>query len=47
MLFFRQKCDEESVGQAGGQMLLCVQLRYFFPHCQRQLQLLRYLSLVL
>ena len=22
----------EAVGQAGGQTLLCLQLRYFFPH---------------
>ena len=43
-LFFGQKCDEESVGQAGGWTLLHIQLWYFFPHisCQRQLQLLRY-----
>ena len=31
-LFFGQKCDEESVGQAGGRMLVHVYLRYFFPH---------------
>ena len=30
MLFFGQNRDEESVGQVGGQMLLCAQLRYFF-----------------
>ena len=48
-LIFGQKCDQESVGQVGGQTLLHVELRYFFLHisCQRQLQLLRYLSLVL
>ena len=50
--FFGWKCDEESVeqmggGQTGGHRPLQVQLWYFFPHCQRQLQLLRYLSLVL
>ena len=28
----RQKRDKELVGQAGGQTLLCLQLRYFFPH---------------
>ena len=39
--FFGQKCDEESVGRAGGQTggrtLLHVWLQYFFPHicCQR------------
>ena len=48
VVFFGQKCDEELVGQAGGQTgvrtLLHIQLRYFFPHisCQRQLQLLHY-----
>ena len=43
-----QKCDEELVGQAGGQTLLHVQLQYFFPRisCQRQLQLLQYCCLV-
>ena len=29
---FQQKCDEESVGQVGGQTLLHIQLRYFFPY---------------
>ena len=50
-IFFRQKCVEESVGQVGGQTggqtLLHIQLPDFFPHCQRQLQLVRYLYLVL
>ena len=33
MLFFGQKCGEELVGQAGGQTLLHVQLRYsFYSH---------------
>ena len=48
-----QQCDEESVGQTGGQtrgqMLLYIYLQYFFPYisCQRQLQLLCYLCLVM
>ena len=48
-LLFRQKCDKKLVGQAGGRTLLHVQLRYFFPYIsyQRQLQLLRYFSLVM
>ena len=29
-LFFEQKCEEESVGQAGGQAILHVQLQYLF-----------------
>ena len=37
-LIFRQKCDEESVGQT----LLRVYLQYFFPHISCQLQSLRY-----
>ena len=52
--FFRQKCDEESVGRAVGQTgvktLLQVQLWYFFSlilSCQRQLELLCYLCLVM
>ena len=49
----RQKCEEESVGQTGGQIgwqtLLHVCLRYFFPHigCQTQIQLLYYFCLVM
>ena len=43
-LFFGQKWNEELVGQAGGQtggqMPLHWQLRYFFPRCQKRLQLL-------
>ena len=34
-------------GQTGGQALLHVQLWYFFPCCQRQLQSLRHLHLIL
>ena len=44
-LFFMQKCDEESLGQVEGQMVLHLQLQYLVPLYQRQL--LRYLNLVL
>ena len=30
MQFFRQKCDQKSVGRTGGQTLLHVQLQYIF-----------------
>ena len=33
-LFYWQKCEEESVGQTGGQTLLHVYLRYFFSSCK-------------
>ena len=35
-LFSGQKCNEESVGQAGGQTLLHIYLQYFFPHTSCQ-----------
>ena len=35
-IFFRRKCDEESVGQTGWQALFHIWMRYCFPHISRQ-----------
>ena len=32
VMFFGQKCEEESVGQVGGQTLLLCSCGIFFPH---------------
>ena len=46
---WRFSAEEEPIGRAGGQTLLHVYMRYFFPRisCQRQLQSVRYFCLVM